>query len=191
MTKKSVEKKTIIREVTSNKEPKKTIIKEITSEKKPRKKPASTRVIHVHTNPEIENVLVSNFVSLQKVMVNLSVKFEELSTQISKLLQLFEISAKALAEKDFDVEKNNRDNTKILEKLENVLEQNKTIARGLTLMHDKITEPSGSQGYYPSQMARAQPQVQPPQQLFKSTQKISPVGGVTEEFHRPISSNEQ
>ncbi|MCX6750732.1 MAG: hypothetical protein NTZ83_04700 [Candidatus Pacearchaeota archaeon] len=192
MTKKSVEKKTIIREVTSDKEPKKTIIKEITSEKKPKRRPASKRVIHVHTNPEIENVLVSNFVSLQKVMVNLSTKFEELTNQISKLLELFEISAKALAEKDFDVDKNNRDNTKLLEKLENVLEQNKTIARGLTLMHDKITEPLNSQTYYPSQlsMSRMQPQIQQ-QQSFKPAQKTSLVGGVSEEFHRPISSNEQ
>jgi hypothetical protein len=181
MTKKSVEKKTII--------------KEITQEKVPKKKPAKERIVHVHHNrsPEIDNMLIDNFVSLQKVMVNLSGKFDNLATQISKLLQLFEISAKALAEKDFDVEKNARENSKILEKLENVLEQNKTIARGLTLMHDKITEPPQPQsGYYPSQlsMSRVQSQSAQPQQ-FKPAQKISLVGDVSEEFHRPISSNEQ
>lgn len=172
---------------------KKTIIKEATSEKPHKEKPAKEKIIHIHKNPEITNILVSNFASLQKVMVNLSVKFEDLSNQISKLLQLFELSAKALAEKDFDVEKNNRDNTKILEKLENVLEQNKTLARGLTLMHDKMTEPSGSQAYYPSQLSlsRMPPQNQSQQQSFKPAQKTSPVGGISEEFHRPISSNEQ
>src|SRR4030042_3860936 len=121
---------------------KKTIIKEITSEKSHEKKPERKKVIHIHRNQEVENILVDNFVSLQKVLVNLSAKFEDLSSQISKLLDLFEISAKTLAEKDFDTEKNSRENSKILEKLDNVLEQNKTIARGLTLMHDKISEPS-------------------------------------------------
>lgn len=44
--------------------------------------------------PSVENVLVENFVSLQKVMTNLSLKFDNLTNQISKLLDLFEISAK-------------------------------------------------------------------------------------------------
>jgi hypothetical protein len=120
-------------------------------------------------------------------MSNLSVKFDSLTTQISKLLELFEMSAKSLAEKDFDIEKNNRENAKILEKIENVLEQNKTIARGLTLMHEKIVEPTT---VYPSQMPQ---QRMPPQPNFpfKPAQKPSPMGGISEEFHRPISSNGQ
>ena len=55
--------------------------------KKVIKKPKSTN-----------QILVENFVSLQKVMTNLSIKFDNLSMQISKLLELFEISAKTLAE---------------------------------------------------------------------------------------------
>jgi hypothetical protein len=148
---------------------------------------------------EIERILVSNFVSLQRVMVNLSVKFDELSNHISKLLELFETSAKVLAEKDFDIDKNNRENTKILEKLESVLEQNRTIARGLTLMHDKINE---SPNYYPPQpMSRMQPQqtqqiaqipqFQQPPQFNKPAQKTPGMGGVSEEYHKPIFSNEQ
>jgi hypothetical protein len=89
---------------------------------------------------QVNKVLVENFVSLQKVMVNLSIKFDNLSTQISKLLELFEISAKSLAEKDFEMEKSNKENKKILEKIEAILDQNKTIARGLTLMNEKIEE---------------------------------------------------
>jgi hypothetical protein len=136
-------------------------------------------------NPEINNILVENFVSLQKVMVNLSAKFDSLTTQISKLLGLFEISAKALAEKDVDVEKNNRENTKILEKIDNIMEQNKTIARGLTLMHDKINEPQN----YPPQTPVPRIPIQQKQPV-KPVQKTS-LMGVSEEFHRSISSNEQ
>ncbi len=190
MTKKSVEKKTIIREVISDKSPKKTIIKETTSQKAPRKKSTRKKVIHAHRNKEVEDILVDNFVSLQKVMVNLSTKFDNLTNQISKLLELFEISAKTLAEKDFDAEKNNRENTKILEKLENVLEQNKTIARGLTLMHDKINEPQNA--YTPQlQMPRIPPSQPQQQKILRPPQRISMGGNSTEEFHRPISSNEQ
>ncbi|MGY4884480.1 MAG: hypothetical protein ACP5NZ_02775 [Nanobdellota archaeon] len=191
MTKKSVEKKTIIREIIHDKTPKKTIIKEVTNSKPKKERAPRKNIIHLHRNEEVENMLVNNFISLQKVMVNLSTKFEDLSTQISKLLQLFEISAKTLAEKDFDVEKNSRENAKILEKLESVLEQNKTIARGLTLMHDKINEPPNN---YASQLAitRMQQQAPPPQNIsFKPVQKPSLMGGVSEEFHRPISPNEQ
>jgi seryl-tRNA synthetase len=166
---------------------KKTIIKEITKEKVQDKKPAkAVRTNSPKKNPEVENILIENFVSLQKVMVNLSVKFDSLTTQISKLLELFEISAKALTEKDVDIEKNNRENAKILEKIENVLEQNKTIARGLTLMHDKINEP---QNYSPQIPESRIPIQQKP--LFKPVQRTSMVGSISEEFHRPISSDEQ
>jgi hypothetical protein len=139
-------------------------------------------------SPAMESILIENFVSFQKVMVNLSTKFDELTLKISKLLELFEISAKTLAEKDLDLEKNNRENTKIIEKLDNVLDQNKTIARGLSLMHDKIREPIN---YY-SQPSTPKPPQQKPPQPFKPVQpKTSVMEGVSEEYHRPISSDEQ
>jgi len=87
---------------------------------------------------KVEKILIENFVSLQKVMTNLSIKFDSLTNQISRLLELFEISAKALAEKEFNLEKVDRDDKKIINKIDNLLEQNKTIARGLTLMHERI-----------------------------------------------------
>ena len=88
------------------------------------------------SNTELNKKLIENFVALQRVMTNLSSKFDNLSDQIAKLLQLFEISAKAMAEKDFETF-SKTDNKEILEKLNNLLEQNKTIARGLTLLHQQ------------------------------------------------------
>jgi hypothetical protein len=92
-----------------------------------------------HSTPEVEKILIENFVSLQKVMTNLSLKFDDLTKQLSKLLELFEISAKTLAEKEFEIEKKGSDK-KVVEKIDNLLEQNKIIARGLTLIHEKIPE---------------------------------------------------
>jgi len=72
-------------------------------------------------------------------MVNLSVKFDDLSNKLSKLLDLFEISAKALAEKDLTIEKTARDDDRIIKEIGNLSGQNKVIARGLTLMHDRLS----------------------------------------------------
>ena len=88
----------------------------------------------------LNSILVENFVNLQKALTNLTVKFESLSDQISKLLQLFEISAKSFAEKLAtgapDIEKDRE----FLDKLNKLLEQNKVIAKGLTLMEERVRE---------------------------------------------------
>jgi hypothetical protein len=83
-----------------------------------------------------EKILIENFVALQRVMTNLSERFDSLATQISKMLNLFEISAKALAEKEFSTEKDTKDVKIVVEKLDGLLEQNKTIARGLLMLHE-------------------------------------------------------
>ncbi len=88
----------------------------------------------------VEKILIENFVSLQRVMVNLSEKFDGLSNQISKLLELFELSATALAKKDINFTKQ-IDEEKIIGKLNNILDQNKTIARGLALMSEGNRSP--------------------------------------------------
>jgi hypothetical protein len=108
-------------------------------------------------------------------MVNLSSKFDGLTNQINKLLGLFEVSAKALAEKDFEIENgNSKENAQILEKIENIIEQNKTIARGLTLVHEK-TIPQ-IQNYSPSQQnyPPAQADYPPIKQNYPLVKPISP-----------------
>ena len=107
----------------------------------------------------VEIKLIENFVSLQRVMTNLSEKFDELSKNISKLLELFELSATALAKKDINFTKP-MDEEKIIGKLNNILEQNKTIARGLALMNE-----GGRESSFPEKM---------PMPAFKQT----PVHGV-------------
>ncbi len=83
-------------------------------------------------NLNVEKALIDNFVSLQKVLTTMAVKFDSLSTQISKLLELFEISAKSLAEKGYSLE-----DKKVAEKMDNLLEQNKIIAKGVALLYEK------------------------------------------------------
>ncbi len=119
----------------------------------------------------IETKLIENFVSLQKVMTNLSVKFDELSNNISKLLELFELSAIALAKKDINFTKP-MDEEKIIGKLNNILEQNKIIARGMALMSE------GSAGIIPEKTTPVPSFRQPP------AHGISPVTRGEEKYQK-------
>jgi hypothetical protein len=98
-------------------------------------KKSSSNAPKALTNKEIQMALIDNFVSLQKVLTNLTVKFDNLSDNITRLLQLFEISARSFVEKN---EVNSGEDKDTLKKLDVLLEQNKTIAKGLTLIEEKI-----------------------------------------------------
>jgi hypothetical protein len=87
------------------------------------------------TQKQIQEALLENNVKLQKVMTNVVVKLDGLSEEISKLLQLFEIAAKSFVKKE--TEGQNADGDLLL-KLDTLLNQNKTIAKGLGLMEEKI-----------------------------------------------------
>jgi hypothetical protein len=112
----------------------KAVPKKVIAKKTVRKKQTRANVIKPRST---EDLLVENFVSLQKVMVNLSSKFDNLSKRMESLLDLFEISAKALAEKDININAKSGDSRKVMEKIDTLVDQNKIIARGLTLLHEK------------------------------------------------------
>lgn len=105
-----------------------------------RKGTKSTEVVY-HSTKEIkvEKALIENFIGLQKVMVNLSAKFDALSSQISGLLQLFEISARALARKEISSQEN-LDAKKVMEKIDRLSAQAGLIGKGLALIHEVGTE---------------------------------------------------
>ena len=117
----------------------------------------------VMSKAELEQILLNNFVNLQKVLTNLSIKFEDLSNNISKLLQLFEISAKNFAEKYSGEPGQTSSDKEFLKKLDSLLEQNKTIAKGIMLMEEKVRQRSPSnpgainQGQRFEGMARSRP----------------------------------
>jgi len=114
------------------KKTKKTIKKKAVKKKFPIKTKIITRTT---SQVNVEKTLIDNFIALQKVMTNLALKFDDLSGQLSKLLDLFQISAKALAEKNFNV-MGTKEHENILKRLDNMSEQNKVLAKGLTLLHE-------------------------------------------------------
>jgi len=120
-----------------------------------RKKPVKKRL----TAREREELLIENFVGLQKAMINLSIKFEKLSDHIAKLLHIFELSAKNFMEGS-----SSESDKDLLKKIDSLLDQNKTIAKGLVLMEDKL------RGKLEAPMSRPQFQ-QPPQFSGQRPQK--------------------
>jgi len=87
------------------------------------------------TKKQIEESLIENSVKLQKVLANLAFKFDSLGDQISKLLELFEIAAKSFVKKEEEGTGADKD---LLIKIDTLLEQNKTLAKGLALMEEKV-----------------------------------------------------
>ena len=89
---------------------------------------------------EVDKALIDNFIALQRVLTNQALKFEELSTNISKLLQLFEISAKNFAEKYPSKEEKGHPKVdeEFVKRLDSLLDQNKTIAKAIMMMEEKI-----------------------------------------------------
>ncbi len=95
--------------------------------------------VHKHASGEaLEERLIHNMVELQKVHTDLAEKFDKLSSQIGQLLTLFEVSARSFAKQSGiqGVEKDKE----FLDKIDKLLDQNKLIAKGLTLMEDKMRE---------------------------------------------------
>ncbi len=90
------------------------------------------------TAREREELLIENFVGLQQAMTNLSIKFGGLSDNISKLLEIFEDAAKSF------VKDGKTDDKEMLNKINALIDQNKTIARGLVLMDGKLSAPVNS-----------------------------------------------
>lgn len=110
----------------------------VNTNKKPRQ--------HVEKTSKLDKTLIENFVALQKVLTNLSIKLDNLANQTSRLLDIFEKSAEALSNREFNSEV--QETGKILEGLRNLSEQNKVIARGLTSMHEqKPVERAPAQEY--------------------------------------------
>ncbi len=103
-----------------------------------KKKEGSQHSSHEHTSESITRDLAKNLIELQKVHTDLAEKFDKLSKQISELLGLFEMAAKSFAQ--HPANQVSEKDTEFLDKIDKLLEQNKTIAKGLTMMEERMRE---------------------------------------------------
>ena len=171
MTKKGTKKvaKRVTTETVDDEGNKKTVIKEHAPKRVKKKRKKSTSIMHPKhhsmsisdnkkkmTAREREELLIENFVGLQHAMTNMSIKFGSLSDNISKLLQVFEESAKNF------VSGGRPDDEEMLKKIDSLLNQNKTIAKGLVLMEGKLRGRTESHAPAPSVPPRIERDVRPP-----------------------------
>ncbi len=101
--------------------------------------PKTTKKKKSVTDREIEHAILKNLVELQKVQTDLSEKFSHLATEISNLLALFEVTARHFAKNIPQNDQFTKDK-EFLEKIDKLLDQNKTLAKGLTLMEERLRE---------------------------------------------------
>ena len=86
----------------------------------------------------LEEQTIHSLVELQKVHINLAEKFDKLTNQIENLLALFELAARNFA-KQPNMQSTERDK-EFLDKIDKLLDQNKLLAKGLSLMEEKMRE---------------------------------------------------
>lgn len=87
---------------------------------------------------KIKETLIQNLIELQKVHTNLLEKFDKLSNQLSTLLNLFESAAKSFS--DNASNKVSERDKEFADKIDQLLEQNKIIAKGVMLMEDRLRQ---------------------------------------------------
>ena len=126
------------------KEVTKTIIREVTKIPRPSKRKKIQKEVKTYSASDsskpktIDKTIIENLIELQKIHVNLAEKFDKLSKQVSDLLTLFEMTARSFATNP-NIQSSEKDK-EFLEKIDKLLEQNKTIAKGLTLMEERVRE---------------------------------------------------
>lgn len=115
----------------------------------PKKRKAGSKTIHRSSESHsLEHSLARNIIELQKINADLAEKFDHLSKEISNLLALFELAARNFA-KNAPLGEYEKDK-EFLGKIDTLLEQNKTLAKGLTLMEERLRERMyGTEPRYP------------------------------------------
>jgi len=110
------------------------------------------------TAAQREEMLIENFVGLQRVMINLSMKFENLSDNMAKLLNVFEISAR-----DYMVNKGKTTpevDRELMSRVNMLLDQNKSIMSSVKTLDEKVKKQESVKSVSASMTST--PQVQTP-----------------------------
>lgn len=87
------------------------------------------------TKAQKEDLLIENFVGLQKVMTHLSLKFEALADNLSKLLEVLELSARNYLTREAPKDSSS---SELAKQVNYLIDQNKAIAEGLLLIDDTL-----------------------------------------------------
>jgi len=79
------------------------------------------------------DMLLENSIALQKTLADLGMSLRELNKKVSLMLELFEVAGRTIKEKPAR-------SSDLAEKVDLLIKQNKTIARGLLLLEKSFKE---------------------------------------------------
>lgn len=96
---------------------------------------------------KVIRLLVENNVALQKVLINLSSDISGLTREVSKLLELFKEASKTIGEEKAVEDIIKEERTDLIPKLDELIDQNKTIAKGLVLLESVLREKEKPKGF--------------------------------------------
>lgn len=85
------------------------------------------------------SLIVENSIALQKVVTELAVNMKHLSREISELLELFREATKTIASEKLEEEVKKEEIAELKGKIDEMIEQNKTIARGILLLESTLS----------------------------------------------------
>ncbi len=95
-------------------------------------KPKKIKVSDNDSDSKTNKLLLENFVALQEALTNIGYETKELNKKINALLELFETAAKNFQD--------HPESRNLSAKMDDIIEQNKTIAKSLVLMHKTTKE---------------------------------------------------
>lgn len=121
---------------------------------------------HHHPKGNLEEQTIQSLIELQKVHINLAEKFDKLTLQIENLLALFESAARNFAKQPSM--QNTEKDKEFLDKIDKLLDQNKLLAKGLSLMEEKMRERVYGAVTPTSNANQMRPSFRPPQDMQQS-----------------------
>lgn len=85
-------------------------------------------------------ILIQNEIEMQKILADLSLEIKNLTSELSKLVELFSEASKTLSDEKISKDIEKEDMKNIGTKVETLVDQNKTIAKGLLLMESAMRD---------------------------------------------------
>lgn len=85
------------------------------------------------------DLVIENSIALQKVVTELASNMKKMSSDVSEMLELFKESAKSLSSEKVDDEIKKSDLDELKAKVDELVEQNKVIAKGILLLESSMS----------------------------------------------------
>lgn len=110
----------------------KTVKKTVTITEVSNIKPKKIKIPENVPEAKTNRLLLENFIALQEALTDIGLETKDLNKKITSLLELFETAAKNFQD--------HPESRNLSSKMDEIIEQNKTIAKSLVLMHKTTKE---------------------------------------------------